>query len=410
MANVDALVQEGIAAVKAGRKADAKRLLGQALEEDQTNEKAWLYYSGCVDTPEEQQICLENVLTINPNNEKARKGLEALSKVLKKPTPLPPASAPKPPASTSNDVPPDPGNPFAGTGFDSNPYASSSGDPLVKGGWGDFDTSFAAPTSVDWGAGSAPTPGSGKNVNLPSAEEYDSWVAGLSLPSADNTTSPGTAATSPFGGFESSFGTDTFSSFGSESSAPFASTDAATPGSTAPFDVSFDFGNSGFAASEDPFQSDPFNTGGQSFSAGTLDDTADPFAGLSRFDNAESMAEPDFDQGNVPAVGKEAPRSSGSKSVPATSMAAREADPVADLFVDPDDPFMSDAEARSGGFAFVDTSQIPGLKSFFDQIPAEIKGQRRQRKVNIGTIISFLLLLVLNAASIGFLVFQLTQH
>src|SRR5579863_966889 len=94
MADVEALVQQGIAAIKAGRKDDAKRVLSQAIELDEHNEKAWLYMSGCVATPEEQQICLENVLSINPANEKARKGLDALNKAIKKPAAAPPPADP----------------------------------------------------------------------------------------------------------------------------------------------------------------------------------------------------------------------------------------------------------------------------------------------------------------------------
>src|SRR5579862_1768404 len=62
MPDVEDLVQKGIAAVKAGRKAEARRLLEQAVE-----------------TLAEQQICLANVLEINPNNEKAKKGFAAIN-------------------------------------------------------------------------------------------------------------------------------------------------------------------------------------------------------------------------------------------------------------------------------------------------------------------------------------------
>src|SRR5262249_23417716 len=135
MANVDSLVQEGITALKAGRKEDAKRALMKAVELDENSEQGWLWLSACVDTPEEQQICLENVLALNPQNEKARKGLAALSGKLGTSAPPAPQTASAPaPAPES----PDPfgggfdSNPFAGTGFESNPYGSAdstSSDP-----------------------------------------------------------------------------------------------------------------------------------------------------------------------------------------------------------------------------------------------------------------------------------------
>lgn len=78
MAEVDDLVREGIAALKAGRRAEARELLTHAIELDQWNEQAWLFLSGAVDSEEEQEICLENVLTINPNNERAQEGLRKL--------------------------------------------------------------------------------------------------------------------------------------------------------------------------------------------------------------------------------------------------------------------------------------------------------------------------------------------
>ncbi len=76
------LLQEGIAAFKAGRKDEARRLLTRATELDERNENAWLWLSAVVDSLENQQICLENVLALNPNNTRALKGLDAVTKKL----------------------------------------------------------------------------------------------------------------------------------------------------------------------------------------------------------------------------------------------------------------------------------------------------------------------------------------
>lgn len=74
----DALLNQGIAALKAGKKAEARRLLTQAVNQDTHNEIAWLWLSGAVETDEDRRVCLENVLAINPNNDLARRGLESV--------------------------------------------------------------------------------------------------------------------------------------------------------------------------------------------------------------------------------------------------------------------------------------------------------------------------------------------
>ncbi len=181
-ATIDTLIKEGIAALKEGRKNDADRALRKAVELDDQNEQAWLWLSAVVDTPEERQICLENVLDLNPDNAKARKGLEAtLAELKAKPAPAPPPP-PSVPSSTA-----DSGwnldeafknSPFAGTGFDVNPYsnASETGD-AAQSGWGNFETPA---TSVDWVQKPALEPAR-RDALQPSEEEYDNWMAGLSL-------------------------------------------------------------------------------------------------------------------------------------------------------------------------------------------------------------------------------------
>lgn len=71
-------LKRAIAAAKAGRKAEARRLLEMVLDADERNERAWLWLSDVVERDEERIVCLENVLTINPENEMARKGLALL--------------------------------------------------------------------------------------------------------------------------------------------------------------------------------------------------------------------------------------------------------------------------------------------------------------------------------------------
>lgn len=75
----ESLLREGIAALKVGRRAEARNLLMQAIEQDEHNETAWLWLSGAVDTDEDRAICLKNVLVINPSNEVAQRGLASLA-------------------------------------------------------------------------------------------------------------------------------------------------------------------------------------------------------------------------------------------------------------------------------------------------------------------------------------------
>lgn len=75
---VDVLLRDGIDAVKAGHRERARALLMQVVEREEQNEKAWLWLSGAVETDEDRRVCLENVLTLNPDNAAARRGLAQL--------------------------------------------------------------------------------------------------------------------------------------------------------------------------------------------------------------------------------------------------------------------------------------------------------------------------------------------
>jgi len=72
------LLQRGIAAARAGQKREAHQALLKVIELEERNEQAWLWLSGVVDSREEQRICLENVLAINPDNAHAQAGLHWL--------------------------------------------------------------------------------------------------------------------------------------------------------------------------------------------------------------------------------------------------------------------------------------------------------------------------------------------
>lgn len=75
---LEAKLNAGVAAARNGNKDEARRLLQEVVEEDQNIERAWLALASVVSTTSERRTCLENVLALNPNNEKARSALERL--------------------------------------------------------------------------------------------------------------------------------------------------------------------------------------------------------------------------------------------------------------------------------------------------------------------------------------------
>ena len=74
------LLRQGVEAAHAGRRTEAREIFIQVVEVDPRNELAWIWLSGLVDDLEDQIIACENVLTINPENQKVRLFLESLKR------------------------------------------------------------------------------------------------------------------------------------------------------------------------------------------------------------------------------------------------------------------------------------------------------------------------------------------
>ncbi|MDW8213647.1 MAG: tetratricopeptide repeat protein [Roseiflexaceae bacterium] len=88
-------LQQGIAAARAGQRAQARQLLARAIQADQYNEDAWVWLAGVVDDPAHARQCLQQALRINPLNPQARQGIAWLDqKVRQTSNTASPAGAP----------------------------------------------------------------------------------------------------------------------------------------------------------------------------------------------------------------------------------------------------------------------------------------------------------------------------
>jgi tetratricopeptide (TPR) repeat protein len=74
------IVRQAIQLARAGRRTEARDLLLEVVEMDPRNETAWMWLSGLVDSLEDRMIACENVLTLNPANEKVRTYLAELQR------------------------------------------------------------------------------------------------------------------------------------------------------------------------------------------------------------------------------------------------------------------------------------------------------------------------------------------
>ncbi len=97
MGHEDQMLQQAIQALEQGARAQARDLLTRLLRVDKGNPTYWLYLSAAVDSEQERIFCLERVLTLDPENEAARRGLILLGAraagedVAPVPPPTPPA-------------------------------------------------------------------------------------------------------------------------------------------------------------------------------------------------------------------------------------------------------------------------------------------------------------------------------
>ncbi|MCD9186780.1 MAG: response regulator [Pyrinomonadaceae bacterium] len=78
------LLHDGIKAAQSGNRVEARQLLLRVTELDAQNESAWLWLASISEYPEELLIFLNNVLDVNPNNQRALEWMKATKSLLAK--------------------------------------------------------------------------------------------------------------------------------------------------------------------------------------------------------------------------------------------------------------------------------------------------------------------------------------
>mgnify|MGYP003389995184 CR=1 FL=1 len=82
--NVAELLNVGIRAAQSGDRADARAALFRVTEADPKNEAAWLWLASISEYPEELLVFLNNILAINPENERASEWKASTNSLLSK--------------------------------------------------------------------------------------------------------------------------------------------------------------------------------------------------------------------------------------------------------------------------------------------------------------------------------------
>ena len=77
---LDSILKEGIVAAGSGDRAHARSLFIRVVDADERNLPAWYWLSRLAETPEEREICLENVLALDPAHLAVQAELEELRK------------------------------------------------------------------------------------------------------------------------------------------------------------------------------------------------------------------------------------------------------------------------------------------------------------------------------------------
>lgn len=390
----NAIVKQALAAFKAGNRAQAKDLLLKAVDMDERNEQAWMLMSGVVDSLEEQQICLENALSINPTNERARKGLAVIQEKLGKPvgfTPAPPPAAPPPPPANDNPWGATPSDPWSMPTGSSAPAAPAS-DPWST----PFGSSTpAAPASDPWSTpmgSSTPaansSPFSASSNDPWGAVSSDPWGAASSTPTAPASNDPfGASSNDPWGAANSTPAAPASNSnpFGDAGADPWSSVGSPTTSGSDSW-----MNNNTFSA---PL-SDPFSAPASERSAATVGFDSDPFRD-EPVSSSESANDDDYDF----PVAKSAPSLGGSIGI--SNSRYQFGDAYEFPFEEDDDPFGDDFDAQFNLDAL--TTGASGGSAYYGLIPADIRESVKSGGSKAGSLMMLALLLLLNGAAAAML-------
>jgi hypothetical protein len=119
MAEPESILQLGIEAARDGNKEEARNLFRLLTRQEPRNTQAWLWLAGVAESREERQAALEHVIELEPNNDMAIKGLQALGvrvpsgSVVSVPAVPPPAPTPVTPSAPDRYADFDDDDPFA---------------------------------------------------------------------------------------------------------------------------------------------------------------------------------------------------------------------------------------------------------------------------------------------------------
>lgn len=355
--NVKAIIREGVNAYHAGNREEAKTLLLKAIEIEEDNEDAWMWLSGVVDTIEDQQICLENVLTINPNNEKARQGLAILQQKA--------ANAPDALAGLSESATATPSyeeDAFANVSFTAETPPAPASTPAYTD-----DDEDELPDDTNWAAVHATETSSASRVipvEEPSPAEYDDWVSNLNL---------GKSSDNPFGDIEDDF--------------PAADPAYIAEESIFGFDEEEDLS----ATYEEP-----------AFAATDYDDFDEDEDGPFDFSNDAEA----FFKDPEPEISPRVPDSAARYSPDDSSRNM--------LLSDDDDDYDDEDDERFDASEYADEFDLDSVKpsDYFNMIPKEIQATRlpgTNEKHPILVIVALTVLFLLNLGAIGYLFITLTR-
>lgn len=104
MAESDTILQLGIEAAREGNREEARNLFGLLTRQEPDHVQAWLWLAGVAEGPDERRAALERVLELDPTNEMAVKGIQAMGgtpEEIRQPAPI--ATAPPPAVALSDE-------------------------------------------------------------------------------------------------------------------------------------------------------------------------------------------------------------------------------------------------------------------------------------------------------------------